>query len=82
MKKLTIQLCPACRAKFKKATEDRIKNQKAKGLSVGRPRRIDPHKIMEYVKENPQATQRAIATALGISVGTVNHTLRIFNGKC
>jgi hypothetical protein len=76
MKITCIKLCAVCRAKFRDATLYQIKRRKIKGQSVGRPRCIDSGKILKYAEENPRATQRAIAQALEISVGTVNKALR------
>lgn len=39
------------------------------------------YRLLKYLSEHPDATQRELATALGISLGKVNYCLRALVGK-
>ena len=40
------------------------------------------YKLLKLLEQNPQATQRELATALGVSLGKVNYCLKALIGKC
>ena len=63
-----------------KTTIDKSIERRSKGFGKEDTEKTD--KVLEYVKDNPNATQREISEATGVSLGKVNNVLKEVNKEC
>ena len=64
------------RSMISEATRARLKAMKNLGVKLGRPKTIDDQRVLDYANKYPKKSQRIIARALKVSLGTVNRILR------